>query len=104
MYMTDWIQTQYGETYYAAIYLRDGQFAPNSLARMFLGWEVTRADGEIIGGGTSYDPSGTWTKCGYNLPIDDLSWVRIRFYVRADNLNSGDIAIDDWEEIGRAHV
>lgn len=97
MYMTDWIQTQYGETYYAAIFLRNGQFSPNALATMFLGWEVTRANGEIIGGGSSYTPTGTWTKQGYNLPVNDLSWVRIRFYVRADSLTAGDIAIDDWE-------
>lgn len=97
MYMTDWIQTQYGETYYAAIYLRNGQFNPNATAKMHLGWEVTKASGEIITGGTSYIPTGTWTKQGYNLPVADLSWVRIRFYVRADDLTTGDIAIDDWE-------
>ena len=97
MYMTDWIQTQYGETYYAAIYLRNGQFAPSAGASMFLGWEVTRVNGEIIGGGLSYSPTGSWTKRGYNLPVDDLSWARIRFYVRADDLTSGDMAMDDWE-------
>lgn len=97
MYMTDWIQTQYGETYYAAIYLRNGQFTPAAGSTMFLGWEVTRDNGEIIGGGTSYTPNGTWTKRGYNLPVNDLTWVRIRFYVRADDLYSGDMAIDDWE-------
>jgi hypothetical protein len=97
MYMTDWIQVMYGETYYAAMYLRNGQFSPNAAATMRLGWEVVRSNGEIIGGGTSYAPTGTWTKQGYNLPIDDLSWTRIRFYVRADDLTSGDMAIDDWE-------
>jgi hypothetical protein len=97
MYMTDWIQVQYGETYYAAMYLRNGQFTPNATATMFLGWEVTRVNGEIIGGGTSYAPTGTWTKRGYNLPMNDLSWARIRFYVRADDITAGDMAIDDWE-------
>lgn len=97
MYMTDWIQTQFGETYYAAIYLRNGQFTPTAGSTMYLGWEVTRNTGEIITGGTAYIPTGTWTKRGYNLPVNDLSWVRIRFYVRADGLFSGDMAIDDWE-------
>jgi hypothetical protein len=29
--------------------------------------------------------------------VNNLKWVRIRFFIRADDLNTGDIAVDDWE-------
>lgn len=97
MYLTDWIGCQYGEAYYVGMFMRTGEFAPSATARMIIGVEVTRASGEIVSDTVEYTPTGTWTKYGFTMPIGDMTWVKIRFFVRADNLNAGDIIMDDWE-------
>jgi hypothetical protein len=97
MYVTDWIGTQYGETYYFGIYARNGEFAPNSDARIFMGIEVTKTDGSISSDGITVETLAEWKKFGFNIPIGDATWTKIRFFVRADNLTSGDFAMDDWE-------
>lgn len=98
MYITDWIATQYGESYYVATWMRHGDFTANAEARLFLGWEATKFDGEVIGGGQTLGaPTFSWTRWGYTFPVADLTWSKIRFYVRADNLTAGDLIMDDWE-------
>jgi hypothetical protein len=62
--------------------------------------EVTKADGTILSDGISYVPTGTWTKQGYRFTIIDQSWVKLRFFVRVDNITAGDIAFDDFEVRG----
>jgi len=97
MYITDWIACQTGETYYASTMMRNGEFAPNAGATIFLGYEATLQDGTIVYSGTNFTPTGSWVRNGYSLPISDQKWVKIRFFVRGDNLTGGDIAMDDWE-------
>jgi hypothetical protein len=97
MYVTDWLPTMYGETYYFGTYFEDGETTPNAAATLFLGYEITKTTGEIISGGTGYNPTSSWSKVGYLLPIADLDWSRVRFFVRADDMNAGDIIMDDWE-------
>jgi hypothetical protein len=97
MYVTDWINVQYGETYYFGIYAREGEFAPNAEARIFMGVEVTKTTGEIVSDGLTIDPATVWTKYGFNMPVGDTTWVKMRFFVRADNINAGDFVMDDWE-------
>lgn len=100
MYITGQISCMYGETYYAGVYLRNGEFAPNSEATMYLGWEGVKADGMVIQGGQAFEPTATWRKVGYLLPLTDIDLMTIRFYVRVDDINAGDIAMDDWEVRG----
>lgn len=100
MYVTDWIYTQLGESYYFGMYMRTGQFTPNPEATMRMGIEVVARDGTILTDGISYLPFATWTKYGYRFTIINQDWVKIRYYLRADNLTAGDIAIDDLEVRG----
>lgn len=97
MYICDWLPTMLGESYYAAIYMRNGEFAPNAEATMRLGVEVTLADGSIQSDGVTFAPFSTWTKYGFRFLIQNPDWVKVRFFVRADSLTAGDIAMDDWE-------
>jgi len=100
MYITDYIYTQVGETYYAGIYARNGQFAPNVEARIRLGVEVTSKDGSVTPTWVDFDPTGSWQKFGYQFVINNLDWVKVRFYIQAIDMVSGDIAIDDLEVRG----
>lgn len=100
MYMCDWISCQLGESYYAAFYMRNGEFFPNVEATMFLGVEVTLADGSVQSDGINYQPFTTWTKYGYRFLIQNKDWVKVRFFVRCDNINLGDIILDDMEVRG----
>jgi hypothetical protein len=100
MYICDWIPVMLGESYYAAMYMMMGEFIPNAEATMTLGVEVTNADGSIESDGINYAPFGSWTKYGYRFTIGNANWVKLRFFVRANDLNSGDIIMDDWEVRG----
>lgn len=100
MYVTDWIYTQLGESYYFGMYMRNGQFTPNPEATMRMGVEVTYADGTVVSDGISYLPFAAWTKYGYRFTIINQNWVKVRFFIRGDNLTAGDIAIDDLEVRG----
>jgi hypothetical protein len=100
MYMCDWINTQLGESYYVAMYMQQGEFTPNVEATMTLGVEVTLADGSIQSDGINYLPFATWTKYGYRFVIGNPLWAKVRFFVRTNNLNTGDIIMDDWEVRG----
>lgn len=97
MYITGQIPCMYGETYYVGTYLTTGEGAPNAEATLYVGWEGIRANGEVVNGGQSFVPTGIWRKAGYLLPISDIDLVQVRFFVRADNINAGDIVMDDWE-------
>lgn len=97
MYITGQIPCMTGETYYVGTYVTIGEFAPNAEATLYVGWEGVRANGEVVTGGQSFVPTGIWRKAGYLLPISDIDMVQIRFFVRADNIDAGDIAMDDWE-------
>lgn len=100
MYMCDWISCQLGESYYAAFYMRNGEFTPNIEATMFLGVEVELADGSFQSDGIGYQPLSAWKKYGYRFVVRDQEWVRVRFFVRADTMNAGDLIMDDWEVRG----
>lgn len=100
MYVTDWIYTQLGESYYFGMYMRNGQFTPNPESSIRMGVEVVKRDGTIETDGISYAPQLNWTKYGYRFRIINQDWVKIRYYLRADNLTAGDIAIDDLEVRG----
>lgn len=100
MYVTDYIYTQLGESYYFGMYMRNGQFTPNPEATMRMGIEVVKKDGTVLTDGISYAPFAAWTKYGYRFTIIDQDWVKIRYYIRADNLTAGDIAVDDLEVRG----
>lgn len=100
MYITDWIYTQLGESYYAAMYMRNGEFAPNAEATMALGVEVVAKDGAILSDAIKYAPFSTWTKYGFKFVISNPNWVKVRFFIRADDLNTGDLAVDDLEVRG----
>lgn len=97
MYITDWIFCQLGETYYAGIYMKQGEFAPSAAATIRLGVEVTYADGTIESDGINYLPDTFWQKYGYRFIIQNPVWTKVRFFVRADNISAGDIVMDDWE-------
>lgn len=100
MYMTDWMYCQLGESYYAGMYMRTGQFTPNPEATLKLGVEVQYKDGTLNSDGISYLPFSTWTKYGYRFTIIDQRWTKVRFYIEAINLQAGDIAVDDFEVRG----
>ena len=100
MYMTDWIGTQLGESYYVGMYMRTGQFTPNPEATMRLGVEVKLKDGSTQSDGINYAPFAAWLKYGYRFTIINQDWTAVRFYVQGMNMNAGDIAIDDWEVRG----
>lgn len=100
MYITDYIYTQLGESYYAGMYMRNGQFTPNPEATLRLGIEVTSKDGTVTSDGINYLPFAAWTKYGYRFTIINQDWVKIRWYIQAINLTAGDIAIDDLEVRG----
>lgn len=97
MYVTDWISSQFGETYYFGVYARQGEFTPSVTARLFLGIEVTKSDGSVVTDGLSLQTFTGWQKYGFNMPVGDATWTKLRFFVRADDLNAGDIIMDDWE-------
>jgi hypothetical protein len=100
MYMTDWMYTQLGESYYVGIYARNGQFTPNPEAAIRLGVEVTHKDGTVQSDGINYATFAEWLKYGYRFTIVDERWTKLRFYIQAIDLTAGDIAIDDWEVRG----
>lgn len=101
MYITDWLSTMLGESYYVAMYMITGTGLPNPEATMTLGVEVTYSDGTVQSDGVDYLPmAGIWTKHGYRFLIQDQNWVKVRFFLRANNLNAGDIGIDDVEVRG----
>lgn len=97
MYLTDWIYTQVGESYYFGMYMRQGEFAPNVGATIATGIDVIAADGSVLSDAVPCNPLGSWTKYEYRFVVGNPNWTRVRFWVRADNLTSGDIAIDDVE-------
>lgn len=97
MYITDWIGCQLGESYYVGMYMKDGEFVSNFGSTMRLGVEVTLADGTVQSDGISYTAFSTWIKYGYRFSIMNPSWVKVRFFIRADNLTAGDIMVDDLE-------
>lgn len=101
MYLTDWIYTQLGESYYFGMYMREGEFAPNAGASIRMGIDVIAEDGTVITDGLPAAPlGGFWTKYEYRYVVGNPAWTRVRFWIRADNLTSGDIAIDDVEVRG----
>lgn len=101
MYLTEWIYTQLGESYYFGMYMRDGEFTPTAGATVRMGIDVQQADGAILTDGINYAPLGAfWTKYEYRYTVGNPAWTKVRFWIRADNISSGDIAIDDVEVRG----
>lgn len=101
MYVTDWINTQLGESYYFGVYASSGQFDPNVEATLRLGVEVTFSDGSISSDGINYTTfHRTWIKYGYRFTMINPAWTKVRFYVQAMDINAGDIIMDDWEVRG----
>jgi hypothetical protein len=101
MYLTDWIYTQLGESYYFGMYMREGEFTPNAGSSIRMGIDVAQADGAILTDGIPCAPLGAfWTKYEYRYVVGNPAWTKVRFWIRADNLTSGDIAIDDVEVRG----
>jgi len=96
LYITDWINMQMGEIYYAAATIRQGENAPNVDARFHLGFDLEYRDGTRTSDFGEYPPTSNWLKMEYQLPIQP-NWGKIRFWVRAWNLTAGDIAVDDVE-------
>lgn len=96
MMMTDWINVQMGEKYYVGCMNRDGEFAPNSEARLHIGIEVEKITGELVTDFLEVNTSNFWFKDGFNLPVQQ-DYRRIRYWIRPYQLASGDIAVDDFE-------
>lgn len=96
MYITDWINMQMGEIYYAAANIRQGENLPNVDARFHLGFDLEYRDGTKTSDFAEYPPTANWLKMEYQLPIQP-TWGKIRFWIRGWNITAGDIAVDDLE-------
>jgi hypothetical protein len=96
MMMTDWLNVQMGEKYYVGVNDRTGEGTPNAEARLHLGVEVEKVDGTLVTDYLEITPTAFWFKDGYLLPVQS-DWKRIRYWIRPFQLESGDIAVDDFE-------
>lgn len=96
MFMTDWINVQMGETYTVGCMDRIGQYTPNPEALLQFGWDIVLNDGTQTSSWVSVSPTTTWYRDYYRLKIPD-NYRKVKFWVRAYQLYSGDFAIDDFE-------
>lgn len=96
MYITDWINVQFGEIYYASVNMKSGEFTPNAEAEVHLGFDVEYMDGSVDSAFISKIWFPVWYKFEYTLGMIE-QMGKIRFWIRPNNLTSGDMLIDDME-------